>query len=130
MKHFFEEFRAFAIQGNVIDLAVAVIIGAAFGKIVSSLVDALLMPVISLFFGTVNLSSLKLEIGLSVLQYGIFLQDVVDFALISMVIFVMVKVIQKFRRRQETEPEKAPPPSEDIQMLREIRDLLQERADK
>ena len=124
MKHFFAEFKAFAVQGNVVDLAVAVVIGAAFGKIVSSLVDTILMPVISLFFGIVNLSSLKLEIGPSVLQYGIFLQSAVDFVFISLVIFVMVKATCMVRRRQEASSEKVPPPPEDIHLLREIRDLL------
>jgi large conductance mechanosensitive channel len=128
MKHFFEEFKAFAVRGNVMDLAVAVIIGAAFGKIVTSLVDNILMPAISPTFGVVNLSSLKLAIGPSVLQYGIFLQNALDFVLIALVIFVMIKAVQKLRRRQEEEPEKASPAPEDIQLLREIRDLLQQKV--
>ena len=128
MKPFFEEFRAFVVRGNVMDLAVAVIVGAAFGKIVSSLVDTILVPVIGLFIGIVNLSSLKLQVGSSVLQYGIFLQNAIDFVLISLVIFVMIKVVHTLRRRQEEEPEKAPPPPEDIQLLREIRDLLQKKT--
>ncbi len=125
MKNFLAEFKTFALRGNVVDLAVAVVIGAAFGKIVSSLVDNMIMPVVSLFLGVVNLSSLQLDLGISVIQYGVFLQSVLDFVLIALAVFSIIKLINRYKKKQEEEPETSPKPSEDIILLREIRDLLQ-----
>lgn len=124
MKSFLAEFKTFAVRGNVADLAVAFTIGAAFGKIVSSLVENLMMPAISLVLGVVNLSGLTLDIGKSVIQYGVFLQSVVDFLLIALAIFLMIKLMNSLKRKQEEESERVPKPSEDIVLLREIRDLL------
>jgi large conductance mechanosensitive channel len=127
MKNFLAEFKTFALRGNAVDLAVAFIIGAAFGKIVSSLVDNLMMPAISLLFGVINLSSLTVEVGKAVIQYGGFLQSIVDFLFVALAIFLVVKLMNSLKRKQEEDPETSPKPSEDIMLLREIRDLLQKR---
>ena len=121
-----KEFREFAIKGNVVDLAVAVIIGAAFGKIVSSLVADIIMPVIGALVGGINYEDMVIEVGDAQITYGKFLQNVVDFIIIAFVIFLMVKVINHFRRQQEKEPKAAPPPRQE-QLLEEIRDLLKRK---
>lgn len=130
MKKFLEEFKTFAMKGNVIDLAVAVVIGAAFGKIVSSLVDNIIMPSVGVIVGGVNFSSLSFSVGDSMISYGIFLQSVVDFIIIAFVIFVVVKVINNLQRKEEAKPEKekAAIPSEEVKLLREIRDTLQNNS--
>jgi large conductance mechanosensitive channel len=121
------EFREFAIKGNVVDLAVGVIIGTAFGKIVSSLVADIVMPAIGILIGGVHYEDLYLEVGDAKILYGKFLENLVDFVLIAFVIFWMVKVINHFRRKAEHSPEPAPPPR-DVQLLEEIRDLLKDRT--
>jgi large conductance mechanosensitive channel len=115
------EFKQFAMKGNVLDLAVGVIIGGAFGKIVTSLVKDVLMPVIGLFMGGIDLS--KLSVG--TLNYGLFLQSVVDFFIISFSIFLFVKGINRFKKKDEAEVivEKVDRTEE---LLAEIRDLLKE----
>lgn len=125
MKGFLEEFKAFAMRGNVMDLAVAVVIGTAFGKIVSSLVANIVMPAISLIIGGIDLSDLVVTIRSVEITYGVFLQAVVDFLIIALVIFVAVKLTNTFfakEKKKEEKGEKAPP--EDIMLLREIRDAL------
>jgi len=121
------EFREFAIKGNVVDLAVGVIIGTAFGKIVSSLVADIVMPSIGILIGGVHYEDLYLEVGDARIQYGRFIENVIDFVVIALVIFWMVKLINHFRRKAQSEPEKAPPPR-DVQLLEEIRDLLKNRT--
>src|SRR5918911_3907092 len=105
-----KEFREFAIKGNVVDLAVGVIIGTAFGKIVSSLVADIIMPLVGILIGGVHYEDLVWEVGEAQVKYGVFLQNVVDFIVIAFVIFLMVKVINHFRRKAEEEPKAAPPP--------------------
>ena len=128
MKGFIEEFKAFAIKGNVIDLAVAVVIGAAFGKIVSSLVANIITPLIGLIMGGVDFSGMSYAMGESVITYGVFIQSVVDFIIVALVIFMVVKAInkaQKMGQEDEPEAEEAPAePSEEVKLLREIRDGL------
>ena len=119
------EFREFAIKGNIVDLAVAVIIGAAFGKIVSSLVEDIVMPWIG-SFGRVDFKSLMWQVGDAKIMYGKFLQTCVDFLIIALAIFVMVKIINELRRRYEDKPPAATPPRQE-QLLEEIRDLLKRR---
>lgn len=119
------EFREFAVKGNVIDLAVAVIIGTAFGKIVSSLVADVVMPAVGVLLGGLDFSGLAVQIGAAKIQYGKFLQACVDFVIIAWAIFIAVKVINRFKRREEAKPPPAPPREE--QLLTEIRDLLKER---
>ncbi|MEQ8235915.1 MAG: large conductance mechanosensitive channel protein MscL [Syntrophomonadaceae bacterium] len=117
------EFKEFAIKGNVMDLAVAVIIGGAFGKIITSLVGDVIMPLVGLMMGGLNFSSLSITIGDAVIKYGAFLQNVVDFLIIAWVIFMMVKALNRVHKKQETQA--APPaPSNEEVLLSEIRDLL------
>jgi len=121
-----KEFKAFALKGNVLDLAVAVIIGAAFGKIVTSLVNDIIMPLFGLVFGGINLKELKFTHGKVVLSYGGFLQTVVDFFIIAFSIFLVIKLAGKFKRK-EVEVVKVVetvPPTVEVVLLTEIRDLL------
>ena len=128
MKGFIEEFKAFAIKGNVIDLAVAVVIGTAFGKIVSSLVGNIITPSIGLIMGGENFSGLKYIVGDAEITYGVFLQSIIDFLIVALVIFMVVRIINKakgFMDKEEEKKEAKPTePSEEIKLLREIRDSL------
>ena len=122
-----EEFKKFAIKGNVLDLAVAVIIGGAFNKIVTSLVNDLLMPTFGIVLGGLKISTLAYQVGEATINYGNFLQSIVDFFIISMSIFLFVRLINKFRKKDEEPVETAPPaPSNEEKLLAEIRDLLKE----
>jgi len=119
------EFKKFAIKGNVIDLAVAVVIGGAFGKIVTSLVNDIIMPLVGIIMGGVNFSSLSLNLyGNSVLGYGNFIQTIVDFLIITWAIFIAIKMINKMKKEEPAKEEAPAEPSEDIKLLREIRDAL------
>lgn len=127
MKSFVKEFKAFAMKGNVIDLAVAVVIGAAFGKIVASLVDNIIMPLIGLLMGGVDFSGLSYVLGEAVVNYGVFIQSVVDFLIVALVIFMVVKGISKAQEKatKPVEATEAPKePSEEVKLLQEIRDSL------
>ncbi len=99
-----KEFREFAIRGNVVDLAVAVIIGGAFGKIISSLVDNILMPLIGLLIGGIDFKSLAFTIGGAKVEYGLFIQNVVDFIIIAFVIFLIVRAMNRFKKQEPTTP--------------------------
>jgi len=120
-----KEFREFAVKGNIVDLAVAVIIGGAFGKIVSSLVEDIVMPAVG-SIGRVDFKSLMWQVGDAKIMYGKFLQTCVDFLIITAAIFVMVKIINELRRKYEDKPPAATPPRQE-QLLEEIRDLLKRR---
>jgi large conductance mechanosensitive channel len=132
-----DEFKAFAMRGNVIDLAVGVVIGAAFGKIVSALVDAIVMPALGMVTSGQNFSDLALTLGLDangapvLLKYGVFLQSVVDFLLVALVIFLAVKAINRLMAPPAAPttaaPPAPPPPTREEQLLTEIRDLLRQR---
>ena len=123
-----KEFREFAVKGNVIDLAVGVIIGAAFGKIVASLVEDIVMPAVGTLLGGVNFSGLAVQFGNATLKYGKFLQTCVDFLIIAAAVFVAVKVINRLQREREEQKPAAPPasPRQEV-LLEEIRDLLKAR---
>ena len=121
-----KEFREFAIKGNVVDLAVGVIIGAAFGKIVSSLVADIIMPLVGIMIGGIHYEDLLIEVGDAQVTYGKFIENVIDFVVVAFVIFLMVKAINHFRRQAEKEPKSAPPPRQE-QLLEEIRDLLKNK---
>lgn len=121
----FKEFKEFAFKGNVLDLAIGVIIGAAFGKIVTALVDSILMPLIAAIFDKPNVAGLQFMVGETPIVYGVFVQAVIDFLLVAIVLFLVVKGINSTRRKQEAEAPAAPPPSEEVLLLREIRDSLQ-----
>ncbi|MCH5216414.1 MAG: large-conductance mechanosensitive channel protein MscL [Muribaculaceae bacterium] len=137
-KKFFSDFKAFAFKGNVMDMAIGVVIGGAFGKIVSSVVADVIMPAVGILLGGVNFSELKLvlkpeyvneageTIAASTLNYGSFIQSFVDFIIIALAIFIFMSAIGKLMKKKEEpapEPE-APAPSEEVTLLTEIRDLL------
>jgi large conductance mechanosensitive channel len=116
------EFKDFAVKGNALDLAVGVIIGGAFGKIVGSLVTDILMPVLGLFLGGVNFSGLAITVQDAVVKYGSFVQAVIDFVIIAFVLFMIIRYANKLKKPA---PAAAPPPTpEDVVLLREIRDAL------
>lgn len=126
MKKMLVEFRDFALKGNVLDLAVAVVIGSAFGKIVSSLVDNIIMPLVGVLLGGLDFTDLSFKVGKSVIQYGAFIQSIVDFVIIAFAIFIFVKVLTSFIKKKEQTVEETPvPPTEEY--LKEIRDLLKEQ---
>ncbi|HTT07831.1 MAG TPA: large-conductance mechanosensitive channel protein MscL [Gammaproteobacteria bacterium] len=129
---FMKEFREFAVKGNVVDMAVGIVIGAAFGKIVSSFVGDVLMPPIGLLLGGVDFTGLKItlkqaavDVPAVTLNYGTFVQTVVDFTIIAFAIFLVVKAINRLRQKQEEAP--AAPPTTEEKLLAEIRDLLKTR---
>ena len=127
-----QEFKAFAMRGNVVDLAVAVIIGGAFGKIVTSFVNDILMPPLGVLLGGVDFKDLTAvikaasgEVEAVTLNYGMFLQNVVDFLIIAFVIFMMIKAMSFTKRKEVAAPPPPPPgPTKDQELLMEIRDLL------
>jgi large conductance mechanosensitive channel len=119
------EFREFAVKGNIVDLAVAVIIGAAFGKIIASLVEDIIMPGVGALVG-VDFKSLAVQVGEAKILYGKFIQTCVDFVIIAASIFFAVKLINHLRRKDEQKPPAATPPRQE-QLLEEIRDLLKKR---
>jgi large conductance mechanosensitive channel len=118
-----KEFREFAVKGNVMDLAVGVIIGAAFGKIVASIVEDIVMPAIGSLMGGLNFSDLAVKVGSATIKYGKFLQTCLDFFLIALAVFLLVKLINRVKREEEAP--KAPPRQEVL--LEEIRDLLKKK---
>jgi large conductance mechanosensitive channel len=121
-----EEFKKFALKGNVIDLAVGVIIGGAFGKIVTSLVKDIIMPVIGILLGGINFTKLSIPFGKTELKYGLFIQTVVDFLIIAFTIFIVIRLFNRFKRKAEENPVKTIDQKEEL--LKEIRDLLKHRS--
>lgn len=117
-----KEFKEFAVKGNVMDLAVGIIIGAAFGKIVSSLVADVIMPLVGLIVGGIDFSGLTLVIGESTIKYGVFIQSVVDFTIVAFSIFLVIKALNSVKKKQEEAP--PPGPTNEEKLLGEIRDLL------
>jgi large conductance mechanosensitive channel len=138
----FKEFREFAVKGNVVDMAVGIIIGAAFGKIVDSLVKDLIMPPIGLVLGKVDFANMFMvmkqgtvpgpyptvevaqKAGAVTLNYGVFINNIVSFVIVAFAVFLLVRGINRMRRKQEEQAKEVPPPPEDVQLLREIRDAL------
>ena len=137
-----KEFKEFALRGNVVDMAVGIIIGAAFGKIVSCLVADVIMPPIGLLLGGVDFSGLFFQLsgepvasiaqaqeaGIPVLAYGLFINTVIDFVIIAFAIFIVIKQINRFTKKKEDEPEAPPEPPKQEVLLEEIRDLLKKSA--
>ncbi len=126
-----EEFKSFAVKGNVVDMAVGIIIGAAFGKIVTALVSGVVMPPIGVLLGGVNFTDLSIVVKEAtektpavVIAYGSFIQTVVDFLIIAFAVFMMVKTINKLKKKEEVAPKAPPAPSAEEVLLSEIRDLL------
>ncbi|WP_025696420.1 large-conductance mechanosensitive channel protein MscL [Paenibacillus forsythiae] len=122
-----KEFKSFALKGNVLDLAFAVVIGGAFGKIVASLVNDIIMPVVGLLIGGIDLKSLEYPHGDTVLKYGMFLQSVVDFFIIAFSLFMFVKLAGTFKRKREETVKADPAPTREELLLTEIRDLLKNK---
>ncbi len=128
------EFKEFAMKGNVVDLAVGVIIGAAFGKIVSSLVGDLFMPILGKLIGGVNFSDLAVDLGKDpagkevLVKYGAFLQTTFDFLIIAVVLFFTIKAINRLKRPPPADAPPPPPPPKSEVLLEQIRDLLAKRA--
>ena len=126
MKKFLQEFKTFATRGNVIDLAVGVIIGSAFTAITTSLVNDIVMPILGIFTSQITMSDLSLTVGGAVITYGNFIQAVLNFLVMSFIVFCMVKAINRFHKKEEA-PKAPPKPSNEEVLLTEIRDLLKER---
>ncbi|MGG3942746.1 large-conductance mechanosensitive channel protein MscL [Peribacillus psychrosaccharolyticus] len=123
-----KEFKAFISKGNVLDLAIAVVMGAAFGKIVSSLVENIITPIVGILLGGVNFSALSFPVGEAIIQYGSFIQAVIDFLIISFAIFMFMKIANSiFRKKEEVKEVVVEVPATE-QYLKEIRDLLQQNA--
>jgi large conductance mechanosensitive channel len=129
-----QEFKTFAMRGNVVDMAVGIIIGGAFGKIISSFVADVIMPPIGLLLGGVNFSDLAITIKAAVgdaaavtLNYGKFIQTVVDFLIIAFAIFMVIKAMNSLKKKEEAAPSSPPPPPKDEVLLTEIRDLLKQK---
>lgn len=132
MKNMLKEFKTFIERGNVVDLAVGVVIGGAFGKIVTSLVDDILMPLIGIVIGGIDFSNLSLHVGSAVVKYGNFVQNVIDFLIVAFCIFILVRAINRLSKPKKKEEPKVEEPkksSEEI-LLEEIRDLLKEKKSK
>lgn len=135
------DFKDFAMRGNVIDMAVGVIIGGAFGKIVSSLVNDIIMPVVGVVTGGMDFKDMKYTLKDPVVDaagtiqqeavtfnYGMFIQNIVDFLIIAFCIFMAIRLMQKFRKKEEEKPAEPEKPAADIELLTEIRDLLKKNA--
>lgn len=129
------EFKDFAVKGNMVDMAVGIIIGAAFGKIVSSLVNDVIMPPLGLAIGGVDFSDLAVvlqeasgDVAAVTLNYGAFIQTIIDFLIVALAIFVAVKVINRMKRQEEEKPAAPPEPSEEVLLLRDIRAALQKKT--
>ena len=132
-----DEFKAFVMRGNVVDMAVGVIIGGAFGKIVTSLVNDIFMPIIGMILGNVDFTSLEIKLGEPVegaeqaaIRYGMFIQEIVNFLIIALCIFMVIKLINKAKKKKDEEPAPAPEPTKEEVLLTEIRDALNKMADK
>jgi len=142
---FFKEFKQFAMRGNVVDMAVGIIIGAAFGKIVSSLVNDVIMPPIGMLLGGINFTDFKVvikdaipatvdaagnavpEVAAVTLNYGSFIQVIIDFLIIAFAIFLMIKVMNNLKKKEEAKPAPPPAPSKEETLLAEIRDILKNK---
>src|SRR3989344_5051892 len=127
-----KEFKDFAVKGNVIDMAIGIVIGTAFGKIVSSLVSDIIMPPIGMLTGGVDFSNLSIVLKDATetttaitLNYGIFINAVIDFTIIAFAIFMIIKQLNRFKKKEEEKPK---PPAEEVVLLREIRDSLKNKA--
>lgn len=127
MKKFLQEFKAFAMRGNVMDLAVGVIVGGAFSAITTSLINDIIMPFIGIFVSQASFADLTLQVGGAVITYGNFIQAVINFLIMALVVFCMVKAVNRLSRKKEEAPPPPPEPSAEEKLLTEIRDLLREQ---
>ena len=127
MKKFLQEFKTFAMRGNVMDLAVGVIVGGAFSSITNSLINDIIMPIVGIFVSQASFADLTLSVGGAVITYGNFLQAVLNFVILAFVVFCMVKAVNRVAHTQKKEEAPPPAPSHEEKLLTEIRDLLKER---
>ncbi|MEQ8701149.1 MAG: large-conductance mechanosensitive channel protein MscL [Bauldia litoralis] len=129
-----KEFKEFAMRGNVIDMAVGIILGVAFGKIVASLVKDVIMPPIGMLLGGTDFSAIMITLQTVpkpvTVNIGVFINTVIEFVIVAFALFLVIKGMNSMKRKQEEKPEEAPPPPQDVQLLTEIRDLLREREGK
>ena len=123
---FVKEFKEFAMKGNVMDMAVGVIIGGAFGKIVTSLVDDVLMPIIGMITGGVDFNGLVAKVGDATIKYGTFIQNIIDFLIIALCIFCMIKAMNKLKKQEEPAPEAPAGPTTE-ELLADIKDILKNK---
>ena len=126
----FKEFKEFAFKGNALELAVGVVIGTAFQTIIKSLVNDIIMPLIGIIIGGLDFTSLSIAVKDSEILYGSFIQNIVDFLIIALCIFTVIKIINRFKRPKKEEETKAAPIPEDVKLLAEIRDLLKKENKK
>ena len=126
MKKMAKEFKEFISKGNVIDLAVGVVIGGAFGKIVTSLVDDVLMPIIGMLTGGVDFNGLVAKVGDATVKYGTFIQNIIDFLIIALCIFCMIKAMNKLKKQEEPAPEAPAGPTTE-ELLADIKDILKNK---
>ncbi|MCI9579594.1 MAG: large-conductance mechanosensitive channel protein MscL [Oscillibacter sp.] len=124
---FFAEFKTFIARGNVMDMAVGVIIGGAFSNITTSLINDIVMPVLGIFTSSVSFADLSVDIGPAVVTYGNFIQAVLNFLIMALVVFCLVKALNRFHKKKEAAPPPPPGPSAEEKLLTEIRDLLKQR---
>lgn len=120
-----KEFKEFISKGNIMDMAVGVIIGSAFGKIVTSLVDNILMPLIGILIGGLDFTNLSFKVKDATIEYGIFIQNIVDFLIVALCIFFVIKFLSKFKKKEEVK-EEVPQVDEKTELLKEIRDIVKE----
>ena len=125
---FLTEFKTFIARGNVMDMAVGVIIGGAFSNITNSLINDIVMPVLGIFTSSVSFAELSLNIGSAAIAYGNFIQAVFNFLIMAFVVFCLIKAINRFHRKKEEAPPAPPEPSNEEKLLAEIRDLLKEKG--
>ena len=137
-----KEFKEFAMRGNVVDMAVGIIIGAAFGKIVTSMVNDVIMPLVGVFMGKVDFSQLYInlsgveyaslaaakEAGAATINYGTFINTVLDFTIVAFAIFMVIRAMNKLKKKEEEKPAEPPKPSAEVELLTEIRDALKRGA--
>ncbi|ATL46922.1 large conductance mechanosensitive channel protein MscL [Chitinophaga caeni] len=124
---FIKEFKEFAMKGNVIDMAVGIVIGAAFGKIVSALVNNIIMPLVGILIGGLDFKNLKITVGNAEVGYGIFIQTIVEFIIVAFAIFLLIKAINRMKRKKEEAPAPPPGPTNEEKLLMEIRDALKSK---
>jgi len=127
MKKFMEEFKQFIARGNVMDMAVGVIIGGAFSAITTSLINDIIMPLLGIFTGSISFAALSFTVNGAVVAYGNFIQAILNFLVMAFVVFCLVKTLNKLHRKKEEAPAAPPEPSAEEKLLAEIRDLLKER---
>lgn len=127
MSSFFSEFKTFIARGNVMDMAVGVIVGGAFSNITTSLINDIVMPLLGIFTGSMSFARLEVNIGPAIITYGNFIQAVLNFLVMAFVVFCLVRAINRLHKKKEEAPPAPPAPSAEEKLLTEIRDLLKER---